>query len=428
MVSDLPYDILHYVCNYLSAVDVSSLLSSCRFLHRYSRDASIWKLLSARYGLRDITYFGGVSFYTAYTQLLHPYGPLIGLWASDYPYKGGVIEFRFSSGDEQEQGGIVGDLWDFAEESSTNGSLSLPKYTRFLKVGFDGVHASGDVPATAHVSCSNALVAHLHESSVKVLPPSNYGWSFHNRARSSASEQPSFPDLLRREPWYDAERGLPRLRPSPLTHHDPRDLWRRQIVRDFEIIYSARSDHEVPSAISIECTEPLCTQPWHPHLPFVNLTPAVPPRYYPLKQHIQQSVDPDDDRWSPETLEGLWLGSYDVHGTELLYLSWCADENLLCAHKVTGDPHVPRGARTWAALVPSNSVSSPLNAQDFGMRDDIRRVFRGSDLMSVWRSCRREIHIDVAVGVAGPDELHIWWQIGGGLMRCVRYTGRKMSL
>ena len=103
----LPYDVLHSVFDLLPSRDLVHLLCCCRCLHSLIGQESIWRNLSARYGLRDITYFGGRSWYIVYTRLLHTYGPMLGLWVGDHAYTGSMLEARLHQGDSTVQGGII---------------------------------------------------------------------------------------------------------------------------------------------------------------------------------------------------------------------------------------------------------------------------------------------------------------------------------
>ena len=78
----------------LSGRDVSALLLTCKNLHGLYGDEAIWQELCGRHGVFDPTTLGETSFRTLYTELLFAYGGLLGLWASDHPYRGSIIEFR----------------------------------------------------------------------------------------------------------------------------------------------------------------------------------------------------------------------------------------------------------------------------------------------------------------------------------------------
>ena len=103
----LPYDILLVLFDLLPSHDLVHFLSTCRCLYSLSKQESIWRYLSLSYGLHDITYFGGRSWYIVYTRLLHTYGPMLGLWVGDHAYVGGMLEVKLNSGNSTIQGGIT---------------------------------------------------------------------------------------------------------------------------------------------------------------------------------------------------------------------------------------------------------------------------------------------------------------------------------
>lgn len=119
-LSDLPYDIVRTLCTIMSAPDIASMLATCKSLHVHMLDETIWKAFCTPHGVEDLV---NTSFYRFYSGILYKYGPLLGLWASDRPYTGGIIEFRI----DKEIQGIVGECWIYPDQYSTN-LLTLPEY------------------------------------------------------------------------------------------------------------------------------------------------------------------------------------------------------------------------------------------------------------------------------------------------------------
>lgn len=366
-VCDLPYDVLFELFRHLSAVDVTALLSTCRNARKHAQDPSIWQRLCSRYGLRSVAYFGGLSFYTVYTQLLHPYGPLLGLWASDYPYRGNIIEFRLIPGDQHEQGGIVGEVWRFHQDV-TRYPL-YPDYIRSMKIGFDApfvpsptrVEVDVSLPPMispkARISCCVVPPindAHWHSTYLELVPPTSYGYFMQGYRRPFA--HPDFPGMD--ASWYDIQRDYPRLKMSIPVLVDQRELVRIYPAVRLPIIFSSTTPHVKPAGISIHCSggDDRCTQMYQPALPFDDLSTA-PPRYYPLRRDIRTGVEPGDADFTLETLSGLWLGAFGRYGTELLHLAWHREKEDLCATKLTGDANVPRGAPSWTLHASSANSS-----------------------------------------------------------------------
>ncbi|KZT71801.1 hypothetical protein DAEQUDRAFT_706569 [Daedalea quercina L-15889] len=368
-VCDLPYDVLFELFRHLSAVDVTSLLSTCRDGRKHIQDPSIWQRLCSRYGLRSVAHFGGLPFYVVYTQLLHPYGPLLGLWASDYPYRGNIIEFRLIAGDEHEHGGIIGEVWRFPQ-TSTRYPVS-PEYVRALKIGFDAPFIPSPTPVGADAAFAREVIpkarvycgvlppvddAHWHSTYLEVVPSNSYGYFMQGYRRPFS--HPDFPvgDAV----WYDTQRGLPRLKPSIPVLVDQRELVRIYPAVRLPIVFASVTPHTKPAGISIHCSsgDDRCTQTYQPALPFDDLSTS-PPRYYPLRRDIRAGVNPGDEGWGLETMTGLWLGAFGRYGTEVLHLTWHREQEELQAIKLTGDANVPRGAHSWTLHATSSAPSPP---------------------------------------------------------------------
>ncbi|KZT03765.1 uncharacterized protein LAESUDRAFT_761618 [Laetiporus sulphureus 93-53] len=419
-ILDLPYDLLYKLCDYLSAVDIASLLSANKFLHKHSRDESIWRRLSARCGLRDTTYFSDPSFYTAYTQLLHRYGPLIGLWASDLPFMGCIVEFRIFPGDEREEGGIIGEMWEFPKRPSDDDMPSPPVYMRVFKISMKCYNEadSSDVQACLCIQCT-----HGHDADLRMYPPTYQNYFLHDDGEVYA--HPDFPSSG--ADWYDAERGLPLLPESAVSCTDQYQGIRMLSLPAQIVLFTSPTESRKPGSITMECTTSdwLCMQrpPRHPPVPFDIYTPTVP-RYFPLKYLVQKGVHPNDDSWSMGTLSGLWLGYYSEHTTQCLFLSWHEELKELHACKITGGRCVPRGARTWT--VQSALPDDPVRAETLGMDPRIHRIFPGTGVVGDL-GFPVPIDVNILVGILGPDEIQIWWEWvddGLAIRKYTRYTGR----
>ncbi|KAK7694094.1 hypothetical protein QCA50_003670 [Cerrena zonata] len=105
---DLPYELYMKIFELSSTQDVVSLLQISREAYSFIADESMWKMFCARYGVTNLASFQPRStFRKVYTGLLHTYGPLIGLWASDHSSTGSIIQFRYW------RNGIIGETWRF---------------------------------------------------------------------------------------------------------------------------------------------------------------------------------------------------------------------------------------------------------------------------------------------------------------------------
>ena len=362
-IAKLPFDIIHLLLDFAPIVDLVNLCSTCKALRLHLSNDSIWKRASAPHGIRDFAHFGRASPYVVYTQLLHPYAALVGLWASDHPFRGNVLEFRLTAGDEHELGGIIGELWSFqAPEPSAQEEPLPPTYVRAVKIGFDAVSVyEGDTededgppkrPYRPHVRvmCDGGPSAKAlrHPASLIVRPDScsRHRIQFYRQT----IDLPEFPML--NSPWYD---DSPRHLRLPLAAKEPQ-LDQSGIINIYPAarlpaIWVSPSVTPKPSALSFLCSRApekcACAALHVPSIPFANLDER-PPRYYPLKRTILPGVDPRSSAWTLQSMEGLWYGSYGPHGTEFLYLAWMdAHEGQLVATKITGDVNVPRGWVSW---------------------------------------------------------------------------------
>lgn len=125
-----------------------------------------------------------------------------------------------------------------------------------------------------------------------------------------------------------------------------------------------------------------------PHVPHAPLRtprgPVFPPRYFPLR--LQQPIprrflragagapQPGEEGWEPEQLTGLWISTYRTRPPAFLSIQIrdigdsdgepCRE---LQAHKLTGNPNVPRGKLSFTATlrpIPAGVRSSPVIDED----------------------------------------------------------------
>lgn len=368
--TSLSFDIVYHLLNFTSIIDLVNLCCTCKALRIYLREDSIWRRVSAPYGARDFTHFGGASPIAVYTTLLHPYGPLLGLWASDYPYRGNLLEFRLICGDEYEQGGIIGEVWSFNQTDETSSEEPVsPTYIRAVKISFEadeadeeGLESNEGSPTPSlpsapqvRVFCDGGPFSECtrHNASLILRPNScsRHRVKFHNRPLVLL---PEFPLARTGSPWYDDDyRRLPRLpQAAPEVAQDHTTIVSIYPAARLPVIYVSPSPLVKPPAISIQCSRSPQECPraaLHvPPLPCPSLD-DTPPRYYPVKYTVLPGVDPRAETWTPGSMTGLWYSSYGLNGLEMLYIvSYDALPNKqVIATKVTGDVHVPRGSVSW---------------------------------------------------------------------------------
>lgn len=390
---DLPYELIFHLFTLISPNDVLHLLSTCRQFRRHFRDESIWRELSKRYNIRDLLQFPGRTFFGLYTSLLHTYGSLIGLWASDYPFKGNVMEFRFATEHDDWQG-IVGEVWRFPRPQDDR-AINLPTYWQSVQIRLPDLPESV-VPRPAKIAwfIHSEQTNWTDERAQQLFPtfhrfsPTKESvslvWQRSSTSPSLTTKHPEFG--IGNEPWYDHCRSLPRMKVEPSVVADP------LLVTDTNlgpILISTPSDTEKLGAISI--IPPVRTDPLYLHdppFPIPDLRHAqtdrsqFPSRYYPLRfpKLVENPTSASgNEEWPLQSLEGIWLGQYGPHGTEVLYIHTPINGNKTDVWKVTGDVNVPRGVITWS-FSHSNRISPdsvPLEA-DFGPLLPSCRIYEGT--------------------------------------------------
>jgi hypothetical protein len=374
---DLPTELILSVLAACPAADGAHLLLTCRALATHLRDPSehVWIQYCRRYRLADVSAFPSRSFRTVYTGLLHPYGPLLGLWANDAPFRGNVLQFRLFPGDAHEPGGIVGEVWRFPRPVRLQPAPfeverpDRPRLQRALKIGFGDSCAPRRADERATVYCQVAADTGAHDVESHVC---NFQ-VHHGKPRRRTLQfpvmilggpdftmpipHPTFPEEAC-SPWVDlARESRPRTRasppPPPAAHsagpHAP--------------VGAAGPDHAGLTSFSIACANPTCGPHHQPGVFFAfaeTEAESARPRYYPVKPTAGPGVHPLDDAWTPRALEGLWLGAYGPHGTEVLFLAFDAPNALLRAYKIIGDQHVPRGVQTWMVDFGQGPVPPPV--------------------------------------------------------------------
>ena len=453
----------------LSGRDVSALLLTCKNLHGLYGDEAIWQELCGRHGVFDPTTLGETSFRTLYTELLFAYGGLLGLWASDHPYRGSIIEFRVDTTSRA----IVGEVWRFwtrrafvPADMDVWQTPNLPEFFQFMHVslsrGDDGVphakecwyvHDTGEDPYYGPGTASIRL------PTIHIVPSTNLAIAarFPNTRQTTL---PLFP-LSASFCWYDSSRELPRLASSQHTLRPTPDVLHG--LSHHACVLAVDAHTVFPSALMIRPPHPQLSRrrardvfaPHEPVIPFEDMRNDVFGhddvgwffrRFYPLRSAIREGQNPAHDDWHPSSLEGLWLGAYGPHGTEVLYLEYDATAAQVNAWKVTGDLNVPRGACSWTI-----QLNRPVNRGDLPAThafSEHRRLYRGvGTICSTGYLCvidflnRRNSSLTLApsesergsmantVGIIDEDTIRVNWsdKDNSYTPRYIRYKGRNIA-
>ncbi|KAI1791718.1 hypothetical protein LXA43DRAFT_391395 [Ganoderma leucocontextum] len=422
-VLHLPYDVLQHVFAHLSPVDIlHSICSSKQLYYPLIDDGPTWRPFCAAYGVTDASLFLGRSFRLIYGRLLHTYGPLLGLWCSDYPFKGNIIEFRLLPDHWLRMGEptIIGDVWKFSVEAG-KACPNYPTYTEFIQIGFtprnkitpkttNDVHVSWhlrsdrDVSFLAHNGIPRPWMhmdgdGSLGSPSLHVIAPSNTTLELADYFQHPL-ESPEFPDSTSIA-WYDAERGVPRLPqegPPPVIHTQRRWMRSGNVHYVEGILKPASISVFPPPDGPSEVRLPDLHNPMHP---LSSPYSVIVPRYYPLRTITQEGQDPASRDWRPESLVGLWLGDYGPHGTECLFLQHDVEESMIRAWKITGDVNVPRGACSWHAFLRQEAPWTDSAGQDV-------RAYLGEGRIAHHGFSESSL-IPARVIISGRDDITVSW-------------------
>ncbi|KAI9069068.1 hypothetical protein FKP32DRAFT_1587174 [Trametes sanguinea] len=403
-VLNLPYDVLREIFTRLSAVDMLNFLRTSRKVYYpLIDDDSTWYTFCARYGIKDTNVFHRRSFRIIYGRLLHPYGPLLGLWCSDYPCRGNVVEFRIVPDTWHRSGEwiIIGEVWEFNAKPGERPRPDYPSYTEFIQIGFTPPAKStpqtvNDVQISWHLRSERDLRFLVHNG----IPPP---WvRMDGDGRLATPSLHVIPEMLPSSPWYDPTRGVPRLPQEGLPPLEEKLPW--SISSALHYVPGAPK----PAAIAFFPPPPgresdvrLVDHDLHnpPHYFSIYFEHTVS-RYYPLRQPGKTGDDPASAQWRAGMLEGIWLGDYGVHGTECLFLEHNADEAVVRAWKITGDAHVPRGACSWEFDLQQPMQDSPPAQRTYAGQGTLAP--RGFVTFEKW---------PISVAVVGPDEIMVSWDL-----------------
>ncbi|CAL1706460.1 unnamed protein product [Somion occarium] len=410
-IACLPADVVLEILALLTGPELVNLACTSKTFYYYLNENSLWRGHCARYGLHDLTYFPEMSFRTAYTNLLYPYGSLIGLWANDHPYRGNILQFRLLTGNAKEPGGIVGSIWRLP------GSLPIsPQCIRVLKIQF-AIHAHSswngaveDVIITCEHHTSDIPPQTIHPVSLQVVRGSNRA-IFHQAYRRTIPH-PDFPGTS--AVWYDHCRRLPRLRPtSPdeevTNQHPLASLY--PAVR-LPILFTAPSHEQyVPlSGLSVYCRHNACSMLHRPPIQYESILPFSP-LYYPVRPPPAHGCDGSasisSGIWFTQTLDPLclYIGWQQSGGT---LGSGCDADIRLRSWVLLGNSSTARGEILWDVKRVSVGESFEFEGHYLRITNVMGKLIKTSVAVSVRLESSDVIVIDF------PDMRP---------MRCLKYDG-----
>lgn len=379
-IINLPYDVLLQIFRFMPSHDIVHLISCCRDLRALCGVESIWRSLASAYGLHDVTYFGGRSWFIVYVRLLLLYGPMIGLWAGDHAYTGEIVDIRLHPGDTSHPGGIILGAWSFRpiqlEYVDGPEMPELPIYTPLIRIDFS---TSASLHGGPRITCCASPGAIPHDAYIHLFSSSPESLFLHTR-EGQRYPHPEFP-IPEIEDLIDPLR-YPPLPPQHPIVVDPGSCFIQHRSRG-HILFSGLGKHLKPPALSLSCSFGCVNRPRVFH-GFHEDRPSLA-RYYPLRHRVLPGADPTSSTWHPASLVGLWLGSHGPHGTECLYVDWNNASSTIRGWKITGDTNVPRGAASWNvnASEPYPRSRLPEWAEDYELGDLTKcRFFGGTGVVS----------------------------------------------
>ncbi|KAH8099607.1 hypothetical protein BXZ70DRAFT_894630 [Cristinia sonorae] len=346
-ITSLPFEVLLQIFTMLTPYEILNILSTSHYYRGFFLHESIWRELCSRHGVLDLASFSlhNRTFYTVYTELLHTYGHLLGLWANDSPFRGRILEFRLVNANEAGWEGIVGEVWKFPtghptevrNEEMFSGVLYTNAIDEFMQL--NAPHRQGFQLCQLHpdsVAAFGMLAAFPPLDPQSSLVP-----SMENISIFDCGDTPGV------HLCHDRDRPLPCLK---IRHSDALDhehlLEKLTWLKGYQIMYMS--------------PQPQSTRPFPPSLTiytheysraFLGHFFPLPPPFIPSNNTHPDSTSSESafssPRWKPQDLQGLWLAPYDADGTEVLSLVWDETAGELQGWKVTGDYNVPRGAMSW---------------------------------------------------------------------------------
>jgi hypothetical protein len=465
----LPFELHLRLFDLLDASSIMAVLSLSRQLRPYARSERIFAALCARHGVHDISRFQAPhdSYFAVYTRVLHIYGQLCGLWASDLPFLGSVIEVRYSQGDADGPPGIVAETWNFTNIHSTRFALAQAQIlarkgmTNLLDlkvarehlriplfhIGFPPGAAGSDGPESRNgIPLATAICygseSHGYHEAVLALPDEPPRRIVLNTpAEGRTMSHPDFPP--RSATWMDSENVLVARGPIRSTRPVRPEELRDTLIKDIgehhngwwfdEEIQTRDADPQAVRSrirtLSIDCAcrDVIQDPRWRPELHEL----VLPEHYTRIRDDIapcRPAVDPAAP-FDHLAFGGLWLGDFGDSGTEVIWLEAVAGSGArpsiaINASKITGDRYVPRGVQTWQAFAH--------NARSIGDLDEHVvhalkisdgapvHVFDGVGVVSPAGFTSPSV-VEIVVAFVSPDLIRIWWPSLGVMRENTRY-------
>ncbi|KAK7694073.1 hypothetical protein QCA50_003649 [Cerrena zonata] len=345
------------------------LFDTSKYFRSYLKEEPICRMVCHWYGVQNNSTLDTSSLFTweeIYTCLLRKYRKLLGLWASDCSYTGGIMEFR-AIGDNGSPG-IECATWEpklignskkvvlqrqerfrVSLSRDCNGQCSIQTHWKILEPG-------GSVPRF-HVfpSSRSSIIAHISGDDM---------WTYGGFRQPQTVGLPDFPS--KGAAWYDTQRQLLNRGKTPL----PRPITFRH-PDEGSYLYKKSLGLNFPPALTIQYPTTTQTGSSPPSLVLLHFrfrdfrqqdlergVKSLPGRFYPVRTHhpplpsfINHSIGTAG--WDPRCLEGVWIETYKLSyyrpdlETQVMYLEWVTEEREIRAWKLTGNIFAPRGIVGW---------------------------------------------------------------------------------
>ncbi|TCD65920.1 hypothetical protein EIP91_001988 [Steccherinum ochraceum] len=272
-----------------------------------------------------------------------------------------------------------------------------------------------DSPDYIDTSADDAVIRTQEKPSFHFLgetTQSYYVWYGAGLTESSYSLHPEFPSS-HSAPWLDRTRRNPRLPDGTLHPKVYNNMATMPRISNIISLCGAPSDTGTvkPAALSLSAGPYAPGDLHHPAIrgiadmrgsghaevlerPVFKMRDMDQPcgRYYPLRFPPLPPLPPTlpddedspilDDNFHESLLSGIWLGSYGLFGTEVLFLQWAEAENTMNAWKITGDVQVPRGVISWHFKLGVPTILDDETRRVLGEIPSSTRAYPGKGLSS----------------------------------------------
>ncbi|ORY08022.1 hypothetical protein K493DRAFT_310030 [Basidiobolus meristosporus CBS 931.73] len=363
----LPAEIHFQIMGYLEPKSLSRLSMTSKEFHMKCSAEYFWLQYCREFGVNGLGSGPIRSYRKLYTQLLHNNGWLLGYWFGNFPVNGEFIKTE----------------WD----QDTN---SLTAY---------------------RVSCQNT-------ASPIVRPRANNPAPLHIEQLSLTTRKDkifsvSINEITSKLEFRCAENHAVELWKRPFHSHEGSNLW-ATMENELKTDPNSATDLQTPSIPSAErpSFSWKCCESCHEFAGF-HANGFIPG----LAKLHPDEVQPTKER----PMQGVWVGTYGMHGCEILLFNQNPATHELTARKLTGDLNIPRSELTFVAHMDDEHKHTNLIGFENG------RLFKGQGQIATLGFFDRSM-TDIEVIVLSEDEVAVHWPSLNRIARYQRVLDSQASL